>query len=618
MHADIGYLSSPFAQCLIDPEQDKVLLASLEACRFFALDIPEVMQTRASHLFKGELAEFIVFTEETLEKGKAWAPNMMLNGVDVEISSKSVIQGDKKLMQICFQNSDEIAIRRDRAEAQYHYRSGLGQWRRINRIFQEFERHNHLLLDAAGEGIYGVDSEGRTTFVNAAAEKLLGWKAAQLSGKNIHRIIHHSHTDGSEYHVVECPIYQAFRDGIVRSVDDEVFWTRDGNPINVEYTSTPIKDCGHVIGAVVIFRDVTEKKRDHQRLLDALDEVEKLKQSLEMENAYLQEELDSEFNHHQIIGHSTAIQHVLERIELVAPSDVTVLISGESGTGKELIARAIHDASVRSQRSLIRVNCAAVPAELFESEFFGHAKGAFTGATSDRPGRFELANEGTLFLDEVGEIPLQLQSKLLRVLQEQQFERIGESQTRHIDVRIIAATNRDLKKQVAEGLFREDLYYRLNVFPIESIPLRLRQEDIPMLAQHFLHKAAKKANKSGLKITSPQLDKLQAYAWPGNIRELENVIERQVILARGSYLNFDDLIVHSSNASLPLDEPGRPGLLTEQEIKKKEVFNLVTALKQSQGKVSGKGGAADILGIKSTTLESRIKKYGIDKRRFKI
>jgi formate hydrogenlyase transcriptional activator len=411
--------------------------------------------------------------------------------------------------------------------------------RRIEHVFNEIERENQLILRAAGEGIYGVNAEGLTTFANPAAERMLGWRTDELVGRNIHTVIHHSHPDGSCYPGHECPIYAAFRDGAVHKVDDEVFWHKDGRAFPVEYTSTPIHDDGRLVGAVVVFRDVSDRREAEMNLRQALAEVEALKQRLEMENAYLQEEIRAENNYREIVGRSAAVRHLIRHIEMVAPTDAPVLITGESGTGKELIARAIHESSSRSQRPLIRVNCAAIPRDLFESEFFGHIKGAFTGAINDRTGRFELADGGTLFLDEVGEIPPELQSKLLRVLQDQQFERVGDTRTRRVNVRVIAATNRELKQAVAEQRFREDLYFRLNVFPIESLPLRARLEDIPLLAAHFLKRACQKFNKPDLQLTLADVQRLQTYHWPGNIRELENIIERQVIVTRDRRLRFD-------------------------------------------------------------------------------
>jgi len=339
-----------------------------------------------------------------------------------------------------------------------------------------------------------------------------------------------------------------------------------------------------------------------------------------MENAYLQEELSAEFHFHEILGQSYAIKAIVQRIGMVAPTDANVLITGESGTGKELIARAIHQASTRRDRPLIRVNCAAIPKELFESEFFGHIKGAFTGAINDRIGRFELADGGTLFLDEVGEIPLELQGKLLRVLQDQNFERVGENKTRAVDVRVIAATNRDLKTEIREKTFREDLYFRLNVFPIESIPLRRRLEDIPMLAKEFLNRACQRFNRPPLALTDRDVTTLKGYHWPGNVRELENVIERQVITADGR-LDLDLPSPDSGAAqSAGITTPARHydgELLTEDQMRELEAQNLVRALKMTAGRVFGDDGAAALLCVKPTTLTSRLKKMKLDPRQFR-
>jgi PAS domain S-box-containing protein len=499
----------------------------------------------------------------------------------------------------------------------------------ISQVFQEFARQNQLLLNAAGEGIYGVDAEGRTTFVNPAAERILGWKADELLGNNIHLAIHHSHTDGSDYCVQDCPIFAAFRDGTVRRVDDEVFWCRDGQAVPVEYTSTPVYDQEKLMGAVVIFRDVSERKSAEaklhstmEELRDALDQVKQLTHKLELENAYLQQEISEGFNSHHIVGNSAVVQQINYQIKLVAPTIATVLITGESGTGKELIARAIHRASERNQRPLIRVNCAAIPPELFESEFFGHVRGAFSGAVNARLGRFEVADGGTLFLDEIGELPIALQGKLLRVLQDGEFERVGESITRKVDVRVIAATNRNLKNLVDQGLFREDLYFRLNVFPIRSAPLRERLEDIPLLIAHFLKATCQRFNKPALKVSLGQIQRLQEYAWPGNIRELENRIERQVILSLGDKLVLDDLPVAPTTQikQLPIDTQsiGTQSIdaqcLTEESVKNLQYQATLDALRKTGGKIYGAGGAANMLGIKPTTLASRLKKWGLDKK----
>lgn len=620
--AEAAFYASPHAQLVIDPVADRALGANNAACKFFKKNVLDLSSTPVSRHFGAQMAAWIVFTQEVLTKGEGWCDTLSFTLADqtvrrVELAAKRIPIDESFLMLLIFQETEALEKHRERAGVQRHYQSVVGHWGRVTQVFREFERQNHLILESVGDGIYGVNEQGKTTFVNAAAERLLGWQAEELLGRNIHPIIHHSHRDGGHYKVSDCPIYEAFRDGKKRNVDNEIFWTKTGKPIEVEYTSTPIKDNGHLVGAVVVFRDVTQKRQDQRRLIEALGEVERLKNRLEMEKAYLQEEISSEFNHHKIVGKSVAMQQILKKIELVASTDATTLITGESGTGKELIARAIHELSQRRDRALIRVNCAAIPAELFEAEFFGHIKGAFTGAAMSRMGRFETADGGTLFLDEVGEIPLALQGKLLRVLQEQQFERVGESTTRSVDVRIIAATNQNLKELVKRGAFREDLYFRLNVFPIDSVPLRERVDDIPLLAQHFLRRAAKKANKPHLKIPMSQLDILQRYRWPGNIRELENVIERQVILAQGDRVVFNELAADADTRST------RPGIrqsadvLTEKDIKAQERRNIRSALKKAQGKVFGRMGAAELLDLKPTTLCSRMKKYGIDAREFK-
>ncbi len=618
--SEFGFDSFALPALLIQPHTDQIAAANQEACRFFSMDVPSLSKRPVSSLFYSSRDDLLAFSEKVMSQGgKARTDNLYINRhaggkTRVEIDAKHVLIEDRDYLQILISEALEIKCDRDHGVPSYR-RSGSA---RVAKLFREFERKNQLILDAVGEGIYGVNAEGNTTFLNPAAERILGWSAEELIGRTMHEYMHHSHADGSPYCMSDCPIYQAFRDGAVHRVDNDVFWTRSGKAINVEYTSTPIRDNGRLAGAVVVFRDVTEKKADEKRLRDALDEVERLKNRLLMENAYLQEEINSNFNHHRIVGDSPAVQQLLQKIELVAPTNATVLIQGESGTGKELIARAIHENSDRAGRSLIRVNCAAIPADLFESEFFGHLKGAFTGAISDQPGRFELADGGTLFLDEVGEIPLPLQGKLLRVLQEQQFERVGEAKTRSVDVRILAATNCNLKERIEKGGFREDLYFRLNVFPIESVPLRERLTDVPLLAQHFLSRACRRLNKPGLKIPLSQIEKLTQYDWPGNIRELENIIERQVILARGNLVRFDDLNLAKPTPNASPQPAPVEQVLTEDQLRDYQRFNIIRALKKSRGKVFGEGGAAELLGIKATTLTSRIRKHKIVPHEYKL
>jgi transcriptional regulator with GAF, ATPase, and Fis domain len=346
----------------------------------------------------------------------------------------------------------------------------------------------------------------------------------------------------------------------------------------------------------------------------AFEEIERLQAHLELENTYLQEEVREARAFGDIIGQSPSIRQLLRQIELVAPTDASVLILGESGTGKELVAREVHRLSRRADHPLIRVNCASVPRELYESEFFGHVRGAFTGAIKDRAGRFEAAHDGTLFLDEVGEVPFALQSKFLRVLQEKQYERVGEEKTRTVNVRIIAASNRDLKKDAEEGRFRQDFYYRLNVFPIEVPPLRERKEDIPMLATHFLQQAARRLRLPPPRFTDAHGRLLQSYDWPGNVRELQNATERALILAQKGLLQFD-LLQADALAPPPPPPPRANGaetpVLTELEWRQRERENMRVALVKSGWRIHGAGGAAELLGLKPTTLISRMKKLGL-------
>ncbi len=338
-----------------------------------------------------------------------------------------------------------------------------------------------------------------------------------------------------------------------------------------------------------------------RELSEALQQVEDLKNRLEAENDYLREEIKLDHNFEEIISQSRAYQQVLKKVQQVAPTNSTALIFGESGTGKELLARGIHNLSQRKSRPLVKVNCATLPSHLIESELFGHEKGAFTGATQKRIGRFELAHQGTIFLDEIGELPLDLQAKLLRVLQEGEIERLGSSQTRKIDVRVIAATNRQLQKEISKGNFREDLYYRLNVFPIENPPLRERKEDIPLLVSFFLKKYESNLGKKIEKVPKRVMKQLMDYDWPGNVRELENIVQRSMIISEGTKLALE---------SLPDNLRQENGFVSLQEIEKKHIQK---ALRKTHGKVSGPGGAAELLCINHKTLSSRMKKLGIQR-----
>jgi len=352
---------------------------------------------------------------------------------------------------------------------------------------------------------------------------------------------------------------------------------------------------------LVIAKEAAEKGK--QKAETALSEIKMLKDQLEAERAYLQEEIKLEYNHDKIIGQSDGLKYVLYKVEQIAGSDTTVLVLGETGTGKELVARAIHGLSLRKNRSLVKVNCAALPTNLIESELFGHEKGAFTGSHARRLGRFEVANGATLFLDEIGELPLELQSKLLRVLQDGEFERLGSSHTFKVDVRIVAATNRNLEEEVRKGRFREDLLYRLNIFPITMPPLRDRMEDIPLLVDFYVKKISKRMGKTIELISTGVMSSLQNYHWPGNVRELENVIERAVINSSGPKLRLVD----------ELKKPFKGLSTNNKTLDAVERDYIVQTLEQTHWKIGGKDSAAEILGLDRSTLRARMRKLGIQK-----
>ena len=350
-------------------------------------------------------------------------------------------------------------------------------------------------------------------------------------------------------------------------------------------------------------REITERQQAEIELKEALQHIEQLKDQLQADYSYLQEEIKLEYGFDQIIGQSNELKYVLFKVQQVAPTDATVLILGETGTGKELIARAIHHASPYRDRPLIKVDCAVLSPTLIESELFGHEKGAFTGAVARKIGRFELAHGSTIFLDEIGELPLGLQAKLLRVLQSGEFERLGSSKTLKAEVRIIAATNRNMKDEVRQGQFREDLWYRLNVFPITVPPLRQRQEDIPLLVQAFVARFAKRVGKEITKIPAATMESLCQYQWPGNIRELENVIERAVINTSGAVLT----LAAPLDTSQALSAPG----VTQKTLEEVEREHILQILQETGGRVSGSKGAAAILGLNPSTLRARLRKLGI-------
>jgi formate hydrogenlyase transcriptional activator len=648
---------------------------------------------------------------------------------------------------------------------------------------------NRLILDSASEAICGCDSEGMCLFSNPSAARMLGYDhPAELFGKNMHALEHHTRKDGTPYPIEECPIYIGFQKNENVHRDDEVYWRKDGTSFPVEYWSHIVIREGKTLGAVITFVDITERKQaeaalrkseeqnrsllqinnaiitnltqqallhsisealhpvisfdrcaitlyqperdsfrflavegelpsvyfrtgqelsrnetcgswvfDHQRPLVRRDlekeqqypnerrlaaegiqsmcvvllalqgkcigllsvvsqqrdrysdedaaflqevanqvalavqnmqsyqEIDSLKARLEKENVYLREELRAEHNFEEIVGNSPALLKALHAVEQVAPTDSTVLIYGETGTGKELVARAIHNRSSRNGRALVSVNCSAISAGLVESELFGHMKGAFTGALERRVGRFELANGGTIFLDEIGELCLETQVKLLRVLQEHEFEPVGSSHPLRVDVRVIAATNRNLHEAVQAGRFRSDLFYRLNVFPIELPPLRERRSDIPQLVAFCLSQFSKRLGKKIDGVSRESMESLVNYPWPGNIRELQNVIERAIIVSADQTLRLDRDLMPVAAAAKGMEAPKADSpedrevnlkspkpLLTLDEVERNHIF---AALQHTGGVVDGPKGAAKILNLHPNTLRHRMDKLGIKRSR---
>jgi chemotaxis protein methyltransferase CheR len=414
--------------------------------------------------------------------------------------------------------------------------------------------------------------------------------------------------DEDEHQKVTAAVEKTFAEGEVTV--EATLVTKSGKKIPHVYTAvrTKMGDKPVLMGFAI---DITERKKAEKQLRDALTEVEALRNQLEADCTYLGEEIKLMHDYGNIIGESEVFKYVLFSLEQIAPTDTTVLIHGESGTGKELIARALHSRSSRKERPLIKVDCAGLPANLIESELFGHEKGAFTGAVERRIGRFELADGATIFLDEIGELPLVLQQKLLRVLQDGEFERLGSSQVRNTDVRVIAATNRNLKNDVSKGRFRDDLWYRLNVFPLSIPPLRERAEDIPLLVNWTIQRLQRRLGKHIKTVPSSVMDDLKAYPWPGNVRELENVIERAVIVTPGNMLQLAaPLESPTSTSGNPPDAP----IKTLSELEKDYILQV---LRKTNWNISGKGGAAELLGLNSSTLRGRMRKHDIRRPSFK-
>ncbi len=456
------------------------------------------------------------------------------------------------------------------------------------------------LLEQLPDATVVVRKNGTMVLVNGQAERLFGYEREQLLGEPVEMLLPESfrakHTQQrAEYsgnprvRPMGAPLDLVARDS-------------DGTVFPADISLSPMKLDGEMV-VLASIRNTSVRKQMETELRDALAEVERLKMRLEAENAYLREEIKIDRDFEEIVGRSATLRDRLQAALEVATTDATVLILGETGTGKELLARAIHGHSGRSTRPLVKVDCAALPSTLVESELFGHEKGAFTGAVAARLGRFELADGGTIFLDEIGELSPELQPKLLRVLEEGEFERIGSSETLKVDVRVIAATNRNLEKAVGDGSFRQDLYYRLNVFPVELPPLRDRREDIPLLLWFFIKKHEGRLGKTIDKILDEDMHMLSAYDWPGNIREFEHIVERGMILSSGSTLKLDRTL--KQNGSKPI---AGGGTRTVNELERDHILKIV---EECGWRLKGEGNAAEQLGLKPSTLRYRMRKLGI-------
>ncbi len=454
------------------------------------------------------------------------------------------------------------------------------------------------VLQSMPEFAYVFNKQDELVLWNKNLELILGYSADELYKKNVYDFMAEN-----EWDLNSDAINRVFTDKEEQSIEQNIL-TKSGKRIPVIDTANYALIDGeeYLIGMAI---DISQLRETEEKLRSAIVELQDLKDQLQSENIYLRKEIESWHGFEEIIGKSEALMHSLYRVEQVAETDTTVLLEGETGTGKELFARAIHMRSKRKNKAYVKVNCASLPASLIESELFGHEKGAFTGALHKQIGRFELANSGTIFLDEIGELPIDLQSKLLRVIQEGEFERLGSSKTLKVDIRIIAATNKNLEEQISKKLFRKDLYYRLNVYPISISPLCDRISDIPLLAQHFVEIFNRTMGKDIKRISKKTIQQLQKYSWPGNIRELENIIERAVIISNGSSLSVEPIL--------------KPGFEEDEELlplAEHERNYIIKVLEKTYWRVDGPEGAARILDMHPETLRSRMRKLEIKRPTF--
>ena len=623
---------------IMDPENDRILDANGQACRMLGYSREELLALPISAVHPGEMQQLRAFTNSVFEEGHGWTDELTCltrsgESLASEISA-SIIENDGTTC-ICASIRD-VSERKRAMEALERQSETLENLvaERTERL-QHSEERARLLLDINNAIIGSIRREELFRAIAEALEDHVPHGRAVL-------LLYHEDAETLELYALAgelgdssvWPVGKTWTPGSIRlwPVIDRrepvlVQDLQEGSPTPLEQQlldggirgllAVPLLARGRLLGVLGVGSRTPDaySKNDADFFMQigaqvalavekmlAFEEIEALRSRLEQEKLYLQHEIKTQHNFEEIVGESPALERVLQDVETVAPTEANILIRGETGTGKELIARAIHDLSPRSERALVKVNCAALPAGLIESELFGHERGAFTGALSRKVGRFQLADGGTILLDEVGDLQLELQGKLLRVLQEGDFERVGGTTTIRVSVRVIAATNRDLDKAVAAGEFRSDLFYRLNVFPITLPPLRERGNDIRLLVNYFAMKHSREIGKEISVVPKAAMDRLLAYSWPGNVRELQNVVERAVILSRGEELALGDWFAGSGTEELS----GRPLQLNQVQAQ-----HIQDVLQQTGWKVSGKGGAAELLGLKPTTLEYRMKKLGI-------
>lgn len=626
---------------VIDPAHDRILDVNPKACSLLGYSREELLSVPVSAIHPKEMPQLLAFAESVFEQGHGWTNELTCltkNGIRLpaEISaSVAEVAGRRCLIALV----RDISDRKRAEEALKQYSENLEKLveERTDQL-RRSEQRQRLLLEINNAIIASLDRRSLFHAIAEALKKILVFDAAAIClsdpERNVFRLF-----------ALETPSLSSYQFEVGREFDRQgshVDWVlTHAKPLlqrNLEqerefpleesllaqgirsYVVVPLVMRGKVFGSLNVGSSTPGAYSDQDVMLlqevvsqiclaienmEAYEEIAQLKAKLEQENLYLQEEIKTEHNFEDIVGQSRPIKNVLKAVETVAPTDATVFLLGETGTGKELFARAIHNLSKRRNRALVKVNCAALPAGLIESELFGHEKGAFTGALTRKIGRFELADRGTIFLDEIGDLPLELQAKLLRVLQEGEFERVGGTQTIRIDVRVIAATNRDLEKAVEEGRFREDLYYRLNVFPIRIPPLRERKEDIPLLVKYFAMNYSAKLGRKIETIPQKSMNALLAYSWPGNIRELQNVIERAVITSPGVELELGSWLPKAASA------PRQEQIPTLEEIEREHITEVLGV---TGWRVSGEKGAAELLGLKPTTLEARMKRLGIRRK----